>query len=72
MKKILLFAFILLLSVSLLGCESAGNMPQQNETDKAGETDKEAVVKVVEGFGKKLQTVSLLAPKDILGKYDIK
>lgn len=68
MKKILLFAFILMLSISLLGCTSTivGNEPQQiGEADK---TDETAVVKVVEDFGKKLQLVSLLAPKDILEK----
>ncbi len=63
MKKILLFAFILLLSVSLLACTRVGNEPQQT-----GEAEEDAVVKIVESFGKKLQTVSLLAPKDILEK----
>lgn len=31
MKKILLFAFVIMLSVSLLGCSSAGKVPQQKD-----------------------------------------
>lgn len=63
MKKTLLLAFVLLLSVSLLGCTSVGNAEQENN-----EADEKAVANVVEGFGKKLQMVSLLAPEDVLEK----
>lgn len=67
MKKILLYAFVLLLSVLLIGCVSAERPNRQEGTiQKTNEADKEAVAAVVEGFGKKLQSVSLLAPKDIL------
>lgn len=63
MKKIVLIAFILLLSILMFGCTGAENDPQQ--TDEANE---QAVRDTVLGFGEKLQTVSLLAPKDILEK----
>ena len=75
MKKPLLLALILLLSVSLFGCTSGGNTVQQQkdgqqkeEPQQTNEVDEKAVMNVVEGFGKKLQTVSLQAPKDILKK----
>jgi hypothetical protein len=63
MKKILLIAFILLLSVSLFGCANGENEPQQTD-----EADEQAVQDTVLSFGEKLQTVSLLAPKDVLEK----
>ncbi|HWR60275.1 MAG TPA: hypothetical protein VN580_01605, partial [Clostridia bacterium] len=60
----------LVLSVSLLACTNAsanaGNGQQQ--TGEADKDHKAAVIKIVEAFGKKLQGVSLLAPKDILEK----
>lgn len=75
MKKTLLFALILLLSVSLFGCINGGNEAQpkkegqRNERpQQTGQTDEEAVASLVEGFGGKLQTVSLQAPKDIVNK----
>lgn len=75
MKKTFLLAFILLLSVSLFGCKNGGNNAQlktegqsQEKTQQTDVTDGAAVTGLVEDFGKKLQTVSLLAPKDILNK----
>jgi len=70
MKKLLLFALILLLSASMIGCMVAGSQSQQNEekTQQTDEADKEAVTNIVESFGKKLQEVSLLAPKEVLEK----
>lgn len=76
MKRLLLLALILVLSVSLLACTktSAGEdkAPQQTggkvNDDKAGVIDEKGIVKIVEAFGKKLQNVSLLAPKDVLEK----
>jgi hypothetical protein len=74
-KKILLVALILLLCVSLFGCASGVNRNQLNEegqdkgdTQQTDKSDAEAVSSLVEGFGSKLQAVSLLAPKDILEK----
>ena len=70
MKKLLLFALILLLGASMIGCMVAGSQSQQNEekTQQTDEADKEAVTNIVESFGKKLQEVSLLAPKEVLEK----
>jgi len=61
MKKVYLLALILLLSVSLFGCSK--EKPQQTE-----EGDKMAVASLVKDFGSKLQTVSLLAPEDVVSK----
>jgi hypothetical protein len=70
MKKLLLFALILLLSASMIGCTVAGDQSHQNEEEaqQANEANEEAVANIVEGFGKKLQEVSLLAPKEVLEK----
>ncbi|OPY58355.1 MAG: hypothetical protein A4E55_00939 [Pelotomaculum sp. PtaU1.Bin035] len=75
MKKTFLFALAILLSVSLFGCTSLGNNTQSNKEgqpqDKQQQTDvsdEAAVTSLVENFGSKLQTVSLLAPKDIVNK----
>jgi len=70
MKKLLLFALILLLSALIIGCTVLGNQSQQNEeeTQQIDEADKKAVANIVESFGKKLQEVSLLAPKEVLEK----
>lgn len=75
MKKTLLLAFILLLSISLFGCTSRRNEAQpeskgQNieESGQNDEANEKAVINIVEGFGKKLQEVSLQAPKDVLEK----
>lgn len=75
MKKILLFILVLSLSISLLACTNAGNeaKPEKDgqnieEQQQNNEADEKAVTGMVEAFGKKLQTVSLLAPKDVLEK----
>ncbi|HYF83618.1 MAG TPA: hypothetical protein VEB00_11400 [Clostridia bacterium] len=75
MKKILLIALVLLLSVSLFGCTSRvnGAQPKEEGQNKAepqqtDKSDEEAAASLVEGFGSKLQLVSLLAPKDIVEK----
>ena len=70
MKKLLLFALILLLSAFMIGCTAAGSQSRENEekTQQTDEADKEAAANIVEGFGKKLQEVSLLAPKEVLEK----
>lgn len=69
MKKILLFTLIMLLSTSLFGCTNGKSEPQfKEEPQQTDEIDKKAVAGLVEDFGKKLQAVSLLAPKDIVNK----
>lgn len=75
MKRILLFSIMLLLSFSLFGCgtkesESQQNkdIQQQEEPKQTDEMNEQAVSNVVEEFGKKLQTVSLLSPPDLLAK----
>ena len=71
MKKLFWFALILLLSVSLYGCIKANpekeGQPQET-TQQAVERDKAAVASLVEDFGRKLQTVSLQAPREIVNK----
>jgi len=74
-KKILLLAFVLLLSISLFGCTSSGNEAQLKnqgqkkvEQQQTDEVDKKAVENLIENFGNKLQTVSLQAPQDDLEK----
>lgn len=65
MKKLLSLIFILLLSISLIGCTVSGSEKPAGE--EITQTDEEQAVSAVVGeFGKKLQTVSLLAPDDIL------
>ena len=70
MKKLLLFTLILLLSALMIGCTVVSSSPQQKEegTQQIDEADMKAVTNVIEGFGKKLQEVSLLAPKEVLEK----
>lgn len=75
MKKTFLFAFILLLSVSLFGCINVGNDTQLKKEGQLQEapkqtdvSDEAAVASLVENFGRKLQTVSLQAPRDIVNK----
>lgn len=67
MKRLLLLALIIILSVSMLACTniSAGEATGGDKTDVI---DEAGIAKIVEAFGKKLQAVSLLAPKDILEK----
>jgi len=73
MRKIWLLAFVLLLAVSLLGCanvkiengaQAAADEVQQ--TEQTEQFDEEAVKGLIEDFGKKLQSVSLLSPEDVL------
>jgi hypothetical protein len=70
MKKVLLTVFVLVLSVSLIACTNTDMVVegevQQNAADE--KADEKAIASVVEGFGRKLQMVSLLAPKDVLEK----
>ncbi len=74
MKKLLLLAITLLLSISLLACTNVKNgMEQEEMQDKETiqqihDSDEEAVADFVEEFGTKLRMVSLLAPKDVLEK----
>ena len=77
MKKTLLFALALLLCISLLGCTStAGESKQEEGKEVQGgivikqpaEDAEKAITKLVEEYGKKLQMVSLQAPKDIVEK----
>lgn len=74
MKKIVPVIGTLLLSMSLFGCSSSTNTdskpPIEKSSDGAKEADftKEAVRIVVEKFGSRLQTVSLLAPVELLKK----
>lgn len=75
MKKTYLLALTILLSVSLLGCNNFGNNAPANkagqskgEQQQTSANDEAAVTSLIENFGGKLQTVSLLAPKDIVNK----
>jgi len=75
MKKIFMLLLILLLSISLFGCANVVNGTQLKDEEQNKEvlqqtdqSDKEAVVSLVESFGKKLQMVSLQAPEDIVEK----
>jgi hypothetical protein len=75
MKKTLMLVLILLLSISLFGCVSGANETQQDKevqnkeaARQENKADEKAVADLVRSFGSKLQTVSLLAPKDILEK----
>jgi len=77
MKKKFLLLLTLLLSVSLFGCANLRinaesnkkeQPPKSTQQQQTNASDEVAVTKLVEGFGRKLQTVSLLAPKDIVNK----
>lgn len=63
MKKMLMLLFTLVFSISIIGCSGKG--VQVNNSD---EEDRKAVVALVEGFGSKLQQVSLLASSADLKK----
>lgn len=65
MKRYFLVIMMVILSISLFGCMNQVSNDTPQETD---ESNNEAVRVLVEEFGKKLQAVSLLAPKDILNK----
>ncbi|HYE11610.1 MAG TPA: hypothetical protein VEF53_15710 [Patescibacteria group bacterium] len=65
MKKTFLLIQILLLSISMFGCVNKENVELPKDTpQQTDESDKAAIVSLVEEFGKKLQIVSLQAPKD--------
>ena len=69
MKKVLVFIIILLLSASLFGCTNERNKTQAKEQpQQTDEINKKAVTSLVEDFGKKLQMVSLLAPKSLVSE----
>jgi len=72
-KKSFLVICILLFSISLFGCMNTGKedgqegAPQEN-AQETHDSDAAAVANLVEDFGRKLQAVSLQAPKDTLEK----
>ncbi|MGI6686422.1 MAG: hypothetical protein ACOX47_13310 [Bacillota bacterium] len=75
MKKQSIMILVLLLSISLFGCMNQENQAKVNpeeasklEVEVTDESNKAAVADLIEGFGSKLQTVSLLAQEDILEK----
>ncbi len=69
MKKVLLVILVILLSASMYGCISSGAEAQSGKEEQKNDGfDEKAAANLVEGFGSKLQAVSLLAPKDILEK----
>jgi len=61
MKKFLIFLLLMAIPFSILGCT-------KSNTVNTDEEDKKAVASLVEGFGSKLQMVSLLAPSDTVKK----
>ncbi|HWQ29573.1 MAG TPA: hypothetical protein VN549_01180 [Negativicutes bacterium] len=71
MKRLLLLAIALLLSFSMIACTNTSVGNDQKDAgagDKTAVNDEAAVRNIVEDFGKKLQSVSLLAPQDVLEK----
>lgn len=75
MKKTFLFSVILLLSVALFGCINGGNEDQlkkegqsQGKPQQTDVSDEAAVASLVDDFGRKLQSVWLQAPRDIVSK----
>ncbi|OPX86795.1 MAG: hypothetical protein A4E53_02827 [Pelotomaculum sp. PtaB.Bin104] len=69
MKKLILVALFLLLSVTISGCRSEENItPLNGAVQQNDEGDRQAVASLVQNFGSKLKMVSLLAPQDIVGK----
>lgn len=70
MKRLLTGVLILLLGISLLGCTNGGNGADLESQEKRQneESDKTAVMSLVEDFGKKLQKVSLQAPSEDVNK----
>jgi hypothetical protein len=74
-KRHFIIILMLLLSISLFGCMNQGNQailnPGEGEMQEGEATDENNEVEVadlVKAFGSKLQTVSLLAPEDVLKK----
>jgi hypothetical protein len=70
MKRLLLGVLVLLLSISLFGCtnEKPGIGHKSKEKIQNDESDMVIVTRLVEDFGKKLQTVSLQASSDVIKK----
>lgn len=71
MRKALILIFILLVSVSLVGCTDAQLKPGselQKQDLETQNNDETTVNSVVENFGTKLRLVSLLGPEDLLEK----
>lgn len=75
MKKALSLVLVVSLSVAVIGCTNSAKIPQvkaevqdKEVLQQTAASDKVTVESVVESFGKKLQMVSLQAPKDILEK----
>ncbi len=69
MRKITLLAFIMFLSVSLLGCGAGTKQGQVNDSpERAKAVEKQVVAGQVEGFGQQLAMVSLTAPSDTVAK----
>lgn len=67
MKRTFLFILILLFSISMFGCVYKENVELPKDTpQQTDESDKAAIVRLIEEFGNKLQTVSLQGPKDIV------
>jgi len=61
MKKVFIIIMLMVISFSTFGC-SGSNVANSDEENK------KAVISLVEGFGAKLQMVSLLAPSDTVKK----
>jgi len=74
MKKSFWLALIIVLSLSLFGCTSGGNVtqpntePPQNNQQPSNENTKDTVARLVKDFGSRLQAVPLQASKDIVTK----
>ncbi len=70
MKRLLVYGIALSMTVSLLGCTPSENKiaeaEKQIEEVEVDEENLDEVRSLVEDFGGKLQSVSLLAPEDIL------
>jgi len=77
MKQIWLPAMVLLMSASIVGCAAVDNIgasanaapvPEEIRQEADTKHEEEAVKRLVEDFGSKLQLVSLLAPQDVVSK----
>ncbi len=72
MKKKLLPALIFLLSISLIGCSGGGNQtqskvePSPNSQQPSNANDEALITGLIKDFGRKLQSVSLSAPEDLV------
>jgi hypothetical protein len=63
MKKVLMLMLVMMISFVLYGCSNQGI-----EVKSSDEADKKAATAVIEGFGQKLQQVSLLSSSEDLKK----